>query len=114
MVWPTGGSGAAIVMSSTSMDPVKATGSHGDWAMHCHMTHHVMNQMGHGIPNMIGMKPRNLDHKVRSLLPAYMTMGQDGMGIWAKWVCLFPRTASPWAGLTAPLITSPWAACSPS
>ena len=27
----------------------------GDWAMHCHMTHHVMNQMGHGIPNMIGV-----------------------------------------------------------
>ena len=23
----------------------------GDWAMHCHMTHHVMNQMGHGGPN---------------------------------------------------------------
>ena len=22
----------------------------GDWAMHCHMTHHVMNQMGHGCP----------------------------------------------------------------
>ena len=29
----------------------------GDWAMHCHMTHHVMNQMGHGTPNMIGVKP---------------------------------------------------------
>src|SRR5262249_33999446 len=23
----------------------------GDWAMHCHMTHHVMNQMGHRFPN---------------------------------------------------------------
>ena len=22
----------------------------GDWAFHCHMTHHVMNQMGHTIP----------------------------------------------------------------
>jgi FtsP/CotA-like multicopper oxidase with cupredoxin domain len=33
----------------------------GDWAMHCHMTHHVMNQMGHGIPNMIGVKHRPLD-----------------------------------------------------
>src|SRR4029450_10702339 len=27
----------------------------GDWALHCHMTHHVMTQMGHGIPNMIGI-----------------------------------------------------------
>jgi len=52
----------------------------GDWAMHCHMTHHVMNQMGHDAPNTIGMKPADLDRKVRTLLPAYMTMGQDGMG----------------------------------
>ena len=28
----------------------------GDWAFHCHMTHHVMNQMGHEFPNMVGMK----------------------------------------------------------
>ena len=51
----------------------------GDWAMHCHMTHHVMNQMGHGIPNMIGVKPGDLDHRVGQMLPAYMTMGQAGM-----------------------------------
>jgi len=52
----------------------------GDWAMHCHMTHHVMNQMGHDIPNMIGVDARGLDKKVRSLLPDYMTMGATGMG----------------------------------
>ena len=52
----------------------------GDWAMHCHMTHHVMNQMGHGLPNLVGMKPGGLDAKVRPLLPGYMTMGQTGMG----------------------------------
>ena len=52
----------------------------GDWAMHCHMTHHVMNQMGHDIPNTIGVDPRAIDEKFRPLLPAYMTMGQEGMG----------------------------------
>ena len=52
----------------------------GDWAMHCHMTHHVMNQMGHGLPNMIGVNPDNLDENVRKVLPGYMTMGQTGMG----------------------------------
>jgi FtsP/CotA-like multicopper oxidase with cupredoxin domain len=52
----------------------------GDWAMHCHMTHHVMNQMGHGIPNMVGVDPGQLDQKMRKLLPGYMTMGQTGMG----------------------------------
>jgi hypothetical protein len=51
----------------------------GDWAMHCHMTHHVMNQMGHGLPNLIGVDPRGLDEGVRKSLPGYMTMGHAGM-----------------------------------
>ncbi len=51
----------------------------GDWALHCHMTHHVMNQMGHAFPNMIGVKPQDLDERARRVLPGYMTMGQDGM-----------------------------------
>jgi FtsP/CotA-like multicopper oxidase with cupredoxin domain len=51
----------------------------GDWALHCHMTHHVMNQMGHQFPNLVGMKPGGLDDAIRPLLPAYMTMGHEGM-----------------------------------
>jgi len=51
----------------------------GDWAFHCHMTHHVMNQMGHEFPNMVGVEPKGLDEKLRPLLPAYMTMGNTGM-----------------------------------
>jgi len=51
----------------------------GDWAFHCHMTHHVMNQMGHELPNMVGMQPGDLDERVRPLLPGYMTMGHTGM-----------------------------------
>lgn len=51
----------------------------GDWAFHCHMTHHVMNQMGHDFPNMVGVKVGDLDTRVRSLLPSYMTMGHTGM-----------------------------------
>ena len=53
----------------------------GDWAMHCHMTHHAMTQMGHNFPNMIGVKPGTLGHHMRKVLPDYMTMGQDGMGM---------------------------------
>ena len=48
--------------------------------MHCHMTHHLMNQMGHGIPNMVGAEPTALNERMASLLPAYMTMGEHGMG----------------------------------
>ena len=51
----------------------------GDWAMHCHMTHHVMNQMGHGLPNLIGVKPGTLDEHLGKVVPGYMTMGQTGM-----------------------------------
>lgn len=72
---------------TTTLVPVGATrtiefisDNPGDWAMHCHMTHHVMNQMGHGIPNMIGVDASSFEDDVGSLLPAYMTMGQDGMG----------------------------------
>ena len=50
----------------------------GDWAMHCHMTHHVMNQMGHEFPNMVGVDARRLDREVQPLAPGYMTMGQVG------------------------------------
>jgi manganese oxidase len=52
----------------------------GDWALHCHMTHHVMNQMGHHAPNLIGADVRGLDAKVGRVVPGYMTMGQNGMG----------------------------------
>ena len=52
----------------------------GDWAMHCHMTHHIMNQMGHGIPNMIGVRRgQAFDRRLRRLVPGYMPMGRDGM-----------------------------------
>ena len=50
----------------------------GDWAVHCHMTHHVMNQMGHEFPNMVGVEARRLDREVEPLVPGYMTMGQVG------------------------------------
>ncbi len=52
----------------------------GDWAFHCHMTHHVMTQMGHAFPNMIGFDAKGFDRRVRSVLPGYMTMGAKGMG----------------------------------
>ena len=52
----------------------------GDWPLHCHMTHHVMNQMGHDVPNLIGADVRGIDASIGRLAPGYMTMGHDGMG----------------------------------
>jgi len=78
----------------------------GDWPLHCHMTHHVMNQMGHEIPNMIGVKPGDLDKRVRSLLPAYMTMGETGMAEHGLHVesghMKVPRNSIPMVGAPGP------------
>lgn len=74
----------------------------GDWAMHCHMTHHVMNQMGHGIPNMIGANPNDHDRGVRRLLPNYMTMGQTGMGDMADMGMQVPDNSIPMVGGKGP------------
>ncbi len=52
----------------------------GDWPLHCHMTHHVMNQMGHNFRNVIGMKKATAADQISRLLPDYMPMGEDGMG----------------------------------
>ena len=52
----------------------------GDWPLHCHMTHHLMNQMGHGVPSMLGVEAGTVDERIRKVVPGYMTMGQNGMG----------------------------------
>jgi FtsP/CotA-like multicopper oxidase with cupredoxin domain len=51
----------------------------GDWAFHCHMSHHTMNAMGHEIPNTIGVDQTGVEDKIRAMLPGYMAMGRDGM-----------------------------------
>ena len=51
----------------------------GDWALHCHMSHHTMNAMGHGIPNVLGANLAASEEAIRALLPGYMAMGTNGM-----------------------------------
>ncbi|HKE00179.1 MAG TPA: copper oxidase [Planctomycetota bacterium] len=74
----------------------------GDWAFHCHMTHHVMNQMGHGFPNMIGVDAEPLDRRIRPLLPAYMTMGGDGMAAMSDMAMPMPENSIPMLGGEGP------------
>ncbi|MGA7123403.1 MAG: copper oxidase [Polyangiaceae bacterium] len=52
----------------------------GDWAFHCHKSHHTMNAMRHDVPNMLGVAQGSAEAKVRALLPGYMAMGEGGMG----------------------------------
>ena len=51
----------------------------GDWAFHCHKSHHTMNAMGHDVPTMIGVDHRDVVHKIQKLVPDYMVMGERGM-----------------------------------
>lgn len=64
--------GAAKVTEFVANNP-------GDWIFHCHMTHHIMNQMGHQFPNMLGIDIGDLDEKIRQLIPGYKTLGTTGM-----------------------------------
>ena len=62
------------------MRDIEFTAVPGDWAFHCHMSHHTMGPMGHDVPNTIGVDQRGVEAKIRQMLPGYMAMGKDGMG----------------------------------
>ena len=52
----------------------------GDWALHCHKVHHTMNQMGHGLPVLIGVDQSAAAERIERVVPGFMTMGSTGMG----------------------------------
>ena len=70
----------------------------GDWALHCHMSHHVMTQMGHQFGNVIGMDTTGLNEKMRKLVPGYMSMGADGMGDMGDMGMRVPKNSLPMVG----------------
>ena len=45
----------------------------GDWAMHCHKSHHTMNAMGHDVPTMIGVDHSGVAGKIKKVF----IIGQD-------------------------------------
>lgn len=53
----------------------------GDWALHCHISHHMgMNGMSDTVPNMTGVNQGSAGEKIGTLIPGYMPMGEKGMG----------------------------------
>jgi hypothetical protein len=62
------------------------------------MTHHVMNQMGHNVPNMIGVNGDTIDKAVQPILPDYTTMGTSGMGDMADMSMPVPKNSIPMLG----------------
>jgi hypothetical protein len=89
--WVTATDGGKIPPSArwpetTVLVPVGATrdiefvaDNPGDWAFHCHKSHHTMNAMGHDLPNLLGVNQEGVEDKIRELLPGYMAMGEKGM-----------------------------------
>jgi hypothetical protein len=51
----------------------------GDWAFHCHKSHHTMGAMGHSVPNMLKVNQSGVAERVTKLVPGYMAMGEAGM-----------------------------------
>jgi len=90
-MWVTATDGGTIPRSAqwpetTALIPVGATrdvefiaDAPGDWAFHCHKSHHTMNAMGHTVPNTLGASQLKLEEKIRELIPGYMAMGETGM-----------------------------------
>jgi manganese oxidase len=67
----------------------------GDWAFHCHKSHHTMNAMGHNVPTMIGVAHHDLVQKIQKLVPDYMAMGDKGMADMGNMMMAIPDNTLP-------------------
>lgn len=67
----------------------------GDWAFHCHKSHHTMNAMGHDMPTLIGVDHRGVVKKITELVPDYMAMSERGMADMAEMEMPIPDNTIP-------------------
>jgi hypothetical protein len=74
----------------------------GDWAFHCHKSHHTMNAMGHGVPTMIGVDHRGVARQITNLVPDYMVMGERGMKDMTEMEMPLPDNTAPMMTGTGP------------
>jgi manganese oxidase len=74
----------------------------GDWAVHCHKSHHTMGAMGHGVPTMIGVDHRGLVQKIQRHTPDYMVMGERGMADMGEMQMELPANTFPMMTGTGP------------
>jgi len=67
----------------------------GDWAFHCHKSHHTMNAMGHDVETLIGVDHTGLASKITRLIPDYMAMGERGMADMGEMEMPLPDNTAP-------------------
>ena len=100
--WPE----TTVIVPAGASRTIELVGDNpGDWPFHCHMSHHVMTQMAHGTPNLIGVKTGDLDAKLGKSVPGYMTMGQAGMADMGDMKMPVPANSTPMAGGKGPFGT---------
>ncbi|MBA4264361.1 MAG: copper oxidase [Comamonadaceae bacterium] len=74
----------------------------GDWAMHCHKSHHTMGAMGHDVPTMIGVDHSGLVAPLQRAVPDYMVMGERGMADMGEMEMELPTNTFPMMTGTGP------------
>ena len=71
------------VPSGATRDIEFLADAEGDWGLHCHKVHHLMNGMGHNLPITLGLQTSDLDARLGRLVPglgpAEMVMGGEMM-----------------------------------
>ncbi len=97
--WTTPGSRWPEVTADVAVGQMRANEfdatEPGDWAFHCHKSHHTMNAMGHDVPTMIGVDHRGVAKQITSLIPEYMVMGERGMADMAEMEMPLPDNTLP-------------------
>ena len=62
----------------------------------------VTMQMGHELPNMVGVDTKKLDRRMSRVLPQYMSMGATGMGAMGEMEMPIPPNSLPMRGGKGP------------
>jgi hypothetical protein len=89
--WPEVSTDVAV----GQMRAIEFDAAAGDWALHCHKSHHTMNAMGHGVPTMLGVEARGVAERITKLVPDYMHMGDKGMHEMAEMEMPLPDNTLP-------------------
>ncbi|WP_163413838.1 multicopper oxidase domain-containing protein, partial [Escherichia coli] len=67
----------------------------GDWAIHCHKSHHTMNAMGHNVRTYIGVNLKSTAKQIQKIAPGYMPMGSTGGGMMSEMEMPLPENTLP-------------------
>ena len=86
----------------------------GDWALHCHKSHHTMNAMGHEVKTFIGVQSSDLVKSIRKLVPTIWRWAIAGMADMGEMEMPMPDNTLPMMTGSASSGRWKWAACSRS